>query len=299
MKNFIKSPITDSVNVEIIETINSEEIITSYRSKYNIDLSSYFEDTKQISVCLCKDTGYQFFYPFIVGDSKFYEHFQNFGWYYIKDKWEYQKAYSIAENKSSVLEIGPGHGYFMKKLRQKSCNLEGIELNESAAAMLREEGFKVYAQTLESFNKDNPEAKYDLVCSFQVMEHITNVGDFLNIFEKLLKPGGKLVIGVPNADSIFSNYKVNILNLPPHHAGLWTYDFMSSNAFKGLNLDNIFWEPNTFFDQINAGIFLTKLKYKKSQILFYLVLPINLIKGLFLNKRSKSKHLLAVYSKRK
>jgi SAM-dependent methyltransferase len=61
-----------------------------------------------------------------------------------------------------------------------------------------------------------------VVCSFQVLEHIYDVKSFLEASLHVLKPKGKLIIGVPNNEPYFLGYdKYATLNLPPHHMGLW------------------------------------------------------------------------------
>ena len=55
-----------------------------------------------------------------------------------------------------------------------------------------------------------------------VLEHIYDVKSFLEASLKVLKPEGKIIIGVPNSEPYFLGYdKYCTLNLPPHHMGLW------------------------------------------------------------------------------
>jgi len=55
-----------------------------------------------------------------------------------------------------------------------------------------------------------------------VLEHIFHVSDFIKDCLACLKPGGILILGVPNSNPfIYRHDKFHTLNLPPHHAGLW------------------------------------------------------------------------------
>ena len=79
----------------------------------------------------------------------------------------------------------------------------------------------------------NPQ-RYDIICSFQVLEHVTEVGEFIDACLKCLKPGGLLIYAVPNNNPfLYKHDKFNVLNLPPHHAGLW-------NKISLLNIEKFF-----------------------------------------------------------
>jgi 2-polyprenyl-3-methyl-5-hydroxy-6-metoxy-1,4-benzoquinol methylase len=294
------SPISGKPNLIEIDSITSKDITAQYLRDHGIDVASYFGEIDEIKIYRCLDTLYEFYYPFVTGDSKFYEAFQVFDWYYKKEKWEYDKALSLISKEESILEIGSGRGFFIKKLTDKGCNVEGIELNQDAVTTLKEQGFMIHNSAFEDFCKSNPTKQYDTICSFQLMEHITNVGEFFHYYEKQLKVGGKLIIGVPNCKSVFLVPRLNTLNLPPHHAGLWTEDFVKKlpTIFSSLKLKTIYYEPLSLFDRINVGVFLYK-KYKldNSSNGNLLTLFKKLIKGLFLPVERKARHILIVFEK--
>jgi len=56
-----------------------------------------------------------------------------------------------------------------------------------------------------------------------VLEHVEDPKAFLQACVTLLKPGGRLCIGVPNNDSYLGQQRFEdaSLNLPPHHATRW------------------------------------------------------------------------------
>jgi hypothetical protein len=78
----IISPVTKKSNVKLISKISSEIIIKKYLEAFKIDVSYLINDINEISLLACGDTGYKFYFPHnISGDSKFYEHFQQYDWY--------------------------------------------------------------------------------------------------------------------------------------------------------------------------------------------------------------------------
>jgi 2-polyprenyl-3-methyl-5-hydroxy-6-metoxy-1,4-benzoquinol methylase len=140
---------------------------------------------------------------------------------------------------SKVLEVGCGNGEFLDRLKTElSADILGLELNENTIEIKN----YILNETIETHSKKFPET-YDIVCSFQVMEHIANIKTFIESQLVVLKRGGKLIVSVPNNDS-FIKLGINILNMPPHHNGLWNKDslFALQKLFP-LKLTNIIYEP--------------------------------------------------------
>lgn len=215
----IKSPITKSNNVSFLRTINVKEIIKKYKL-LGINVTKYFNQRKEILVYKCNDTGYKFYYPFnIDGDSSFYEYFQSFKWYYMPWKWEHEISKNYLKEGMKVLEVGCAHGAFLKKINELfDLKLTvGLELNKSAK--INHEKLIIKNETVQEFSKKKIEL-FDFVCSYQVLEHISDVRSFLKAKIDCLKKGGTLVISVPNNESFIKDMGVG-LNSPPHHMGLW------------------------------------------------------------------------------
>ena len=218
MKN-LESPLTKNKNIKFVKKINKKQIVSAYK-KFNIDVSAFFSKIKEVEIYECNETGYRFYYPFnLSGDSKFYEHFQEFSWYYMPWKWEHEITLKYLSNHIKVLEVGCAQGAFIKKINELFIlkDTVGLELNESAKK--ESKNWKILNQTIQNFSKTNFEA-FDLVCSYQVLEHIADVESFLSAKIKCIKKGGKLIISVPNNDSYIKDAD-NCLNEPPHHMGLW------------------------------------------------------------------------------
>ena len=87
-------------------------------------------------------------------------------------------------------------------------------------------------------------ASYDFVCSFQVLEHVVDVHSFIEDCLKCLRPGGRLIISVPAADSFISRTVNGVLNMPPHHLTWWTDQALGYVAKSyDLILESIVHEP--------------------------------------------------------
>jgi len=83
-----------------------------------------------------------------------------------------------------------------------------------------------------------------IVVSFQVLEHVANPHEFIVSCLKLLRPGGKLVVGVPSHDGIFGRAVNSILDMPPHHLTHWSKcTFQKLADIFGLVLEEVQYEP--------------------------------------------------------
>lgn len=235
------SPLSLKSNVKLIDKIESKYIIDGYKNRLKIDVSRYFINIKTVDIYLCEDTKYKFYFPFnTAGDGKFYEDIisaQNM--YYSAWKNEYQIALDtildLKINKTlNVLDVGCGFGNFLKKLKKYDhINPVGLEFNKSAIEHCKDNNIEVYTKSIEEYSEKNKE-KFDVVCSFQVLEHVTHVNSFIESCISCLKPNGILILGTPNNNPFYAGYHHGAFsNIPPHHAGLWNED-----VYK--NLEKIF-----------------------------------------------------------
>ncbi len=241
----MKSPVTYSENVEEIDKIPAKEIIDLYRNNLQMETGEFFKDIEFVQVLQCKDSGYRFYYPAtIFGDANFYEELQKKSFYYNQIHWEHLTAKKYIRQTDSVLEVGCGLGFFLKNLSDSGIQAVGLELNPKAIAVCHEKKLNAINELIEEHSNKNPE-KYDVVCAFQVLEHIYDIKSFIDGCCKALKPGGKLIFAVPNNNPYFLKYdKMHTLNLPPHHSGLWNKEtFNSLPEFFPVTTTGIYVEP--------------------------------------------------------
>lgn len=96
---------------------------------------------------------------------------------------------------SSVLELGASAGQFLYHLSgyARRC---AIEPDPRCCAFMQKTGIEVDANYLRNSQFYNE--KFDVVCSFQTLEHVDNPLSFLKEVKHVLKPGGVAFIEVPN-----------------------------------------------------------------------------------------------------
>lgn len=96
-----------------------------------------------------------------------------------------------------VLEVGCRHGKTLSLMRERRQVVPfGIEPGESEAQQARDDGIDCFTGALEAF--DPGERRFDQVQWFHVLEHVHDPLGALLKLRSLLKPGGTLLIEVPN-----------------------------------------------------------------------------------------------------
>lgn len=298
----VKSPLTGKSNTVLEKNILCSNIIENYKKTFNIDVTRFFQGLESIQVYKCLETGYRFYYPFnIDGDSKFYEYLQQMDWYYMPWKWEHEQAYNLIKSNDCVLEIGCARGAFIGKLSKSGIECIGLELNEVAVEEGKRKGINILNETVQEHAKSNPE-KYDVICSFQVMEHIASIKQVIQASIDSLKMGGKLIISLPNNDSFLGYDAANYLNMPPHHMGLWNEQSLKSLSYIfNVKLDSIYLEPLQTYHKIyfqNVMICHYLEKFKLNAPIYRRIAKWIISKTIFFfPKRIKAFTIQAVYEK--
>ena len=99
-----------------------------------------------------------------------------------------------------VLDIGCGRGLLLHKLRQRGWEPHGTELSEEAAAYAKNKlGLPVTTQELKDCHF--PDEEFDVVILWHVLEHVRAPRAMLKEVSRVLKPGGVLLVAVPNFGS--------------------------------------------------------------------------------------------------
>lgn len=230
----IKCPLCGKEKLKKIEAINVSDIIYLW-SKLKTNVIKLFDGVDSLDKLLCENCSLIFFYPFIAGDDSFYSKLGEEEWYYLhNDKTEFSYANQYIKKGDIVLDIGSGRGAFTKYI-DKEIQYTGLELSSKAIEYANKENINVIKQTIENHAKNNPN-KYDIVASFQVLEHLHNIDSFLQSAITTMKAKGLLIIAVPNNDTFLKEVQNNLLNLPPHHLLHW-HDKSLKYIAKKYNLE--------------------------------------------------------------
>lgn len=147
------------------------------------------------------------------------------------------KAYEIVSPSihGNVLEIGCGEGYGVKLLHKKANQLTLIDKSKYNIDAIQEQYPNVTClqERIPPLSKLETDS-FDVVVSFQVIEHIKESEAYLKEIYRVLKPGGKAYITTPNA--------VKTVARNPWHYKEFNYQEMEAliqRVFKKYTIDGI------------------------------------------------------------
>jgi len=158
---------------------------------------------------------------------------------YLKNPFENQfRKHVSKENKERyALEIGCVPGIFLGHLgRDFGYTVEGIDYVKGAA--------HTTTTTLEKFGIKNakiyeydflnwvPPKLYDLTCSFGFIEHFIDVDPIVDKHVQALKPGGTLILEIPNFSGIqfWLRHFLDQANLERHNTKIMNLDYFIYTA---------------------------------------------------------------------
>jgi SAM-dependent methyltransferase len=121
----------------------------------------------------------------------------------------------------ALLDVGCGDGFFIKQAR--GCyDAFGIDIDrEAIKAATHKYGIAdVAATSVEEFARRHPDRRFDTVTLFEVLEHVEDPSGLVRCIRGLLKPGGALVMSVPNRNRKCAHR--DPIDRPPNHLSRWS-----------------------------------------------------------------------------
>lgn len=105
---------------------------------------------------------------------------------------------------SAVLDVGCGEGHFLEACAKRGAQrVTGHEFRLASMRYARERcGIGDLRSAPLTDRTVWPDAEFDLVCSFDVIEHVHDLDAFFAQCLRVLKPGGRMLHASPGADSI-------------------------------------------------------------------------------------------------
>ncbi|MBI5491799.1 MAG: class I SAM-dependent methyltransferase [Deltaproteobacteria bacterium] len=102
--------------------------------------------------------------------------------------------------KGRILDIGCGRADFLQLMKERGWDASGLELDRRIEGRGKKLGMDLRCGSLDTVRF--PESSFDAVTFWHVFEHIRRPEAALEECGRILKPGGLLVIAVPNTGSL-------------------------------------------------------------------------------------------------
>lgn len=166
-------------------------------------LDSYYDSVNYLSHIESPNTAIDYIYTFIR---------------YINLKFKTSYLPPIQTPAPKLLDYGCGTGDFLVRANALGYQAEGYEPNEKAADILTKKGIN----TIKSIQ--NIDYQYDIITLWHVLEHIKDPKSILTSIIEHLKPGGLLLIAIPNYESWDAHHYNSYwaaLDTPRH---IWHYN---------------------------------------------------------------------------
>lgn len=115
-----------------------------------------------------------------------------------------------------LLDVGCGDGHFLEVAKRKGWEVYGTEYTDTAVSVCRAKGIAMHQGLLQSFAAAD---EFDVVTSFEVLEHITDGTEHAHTIAKLLRTGGLFYFTTPNFNSFSRRWlggKWKIIEYPEH-----------------------------------------------------------------------------------
>lgn len=110
-------------------------------------------------------------------------------------RWELIRRELDADEPRSILELGMGQGAVASRL-QRGRRYVGVEPDESSRAVAQRR-LTAGATILSDLSELAEDERFDVVCAFEVLEHIEDHEAVLQQWSQRVEPAGRLLLSVP------------------------------------------------------------------------------------------------------
>lgn len=118
---------------------------------------------------------------------------------------------------NNIIDLGCSNGLFLECAKKRGWNVYGTEFSEDCITYCKNKGITVFKSN--QLPSELFELNFDVVTSFEVIEHINTPNEEIQLVKSLLRNGGAFYFTTPNFNSI-SRYllkdKWNIVEYPEH-----------------------------------------------------------------------------------
>ncbi|MDR1120398.1 MAG: class I SAM-dependent methyltransferase [Dysgonamonadaceae bacterium] len=105
---------------------------------------------------------------------------------------------------ADLLDVGCGTGYFLSACKQDGWKVEGVELNDLARTTAETRISQSVFHSLDALAQTGK--IFDVITLWHVFEHLFDINNTFRQLKHLLKPGGRLILALPNPTAADAGY---------------------------------------------------------------------------------------------
>lgn len=158
----------------------------------------------------------------------------------------------------SLADIGSGTASFLETAALSGWEITGVEPSEKARKIASQSGISLNESLNELKGK-----QFDVVTLWHVLEHLPNLEWDIKLLNDILKPGGHLIIAVPNFKSYDAHYYKEYwaaYDVPRH---LWHFSKSAIKLLFADKLELVNIKP-MLFDSVYVSLLSEKYKTGRS-----------------------------------
>ena len=252
-------PLCESHEIRVEDSLSGEQLLKLWRELgFNLapeDMAPVTE-TVQVKLWHCQSCKFEFFDQGLSGTDRFYRRLSLRPAYYANHRTEFARTLRWVRSLQigTVLDVGCGDGAFLDQARAAGLQTYGIELNKDAREKATGKGHEVLDYFLQDLDTSR---QYDLAVAFQVLEHVADPVQFLQLMARVVRPGGYLAVAVPNHGGLYRLAPLDPHTWPPHHVTRWTLSHLQQAGSRaGLEVvrktaDILFGGMIEYFSRLN------------------------------------------------
>lgn len=156
-----------------------------------------------------------------------------------------------------VLDAACGTGYGTEILSWEAKEVHGVDISQEAIkhAINNHSGLNISHETNDIRNIKG--GGYDVIVSFETIEHIKDTGEVFKKFDSLLNDGGIIIFSVPlNEKKGWNEHHVHTYNLAQARAISNSYQMISELLQRGIT----FSETDTYNPEENFVYYVAAIK---------------------------------------
>lgn len=162
--------------------------------------------------------------------------------------------FEVFRQTNQILDVGCGKGWFLMEAKKRNWKVFGTEHSKTAMKQCAEKGINM---ELGELNPENYEcSNFDIITSFEVIEHINNPIQVVKSISKLLRNGGLFYCTTPNFNSLMRYYlrtEYDVISYPEHlsyYTKTTLTKLLENNSFKSSKV-------------LSTGLSISRIKTSK------------------------------------